>query len=51
MPLKWIRKHIIADGNCFFRAIYNSAIESGNIKKIIKSVALLFLLVYNKTIK
>lgn len=40
MPLRWIRKHIIADGNCFFRAIYNSAIESGNIKKIIKSFKL-----------
>lgn len=40
MPLKWIRKNIIADGNCFFRALYNSAIESGNIKKLIKSFKL-----------
>uniref|UniRef100_A0A6C0KUM5 OTU domain-containing protein n=1 Tax=viral metagenome TaxID=1070528 RepID=A0A6C0KUM5_9ZZZZ len=35
MPLQWIRKHIIGDGNCFYRAIYNSSIETGNLKKII----------------
>lgn len=40
MPLKWIRKSIIADGNCFYRAIYNSSIESGNIKKVIKAFKL-----------
>jgi len=36
MPLKWLRKHIMADGNCFYRAIFNSALETGNIRKIIK---------------
>jgi len=36
MPLKWVRKKIKGDGNCFYRSIYNSALETGNLKNIIK---------------
>ncbi|NBP66250.1 MAG: hypothetical protein EBU66_16560 [Bacteroidetes bacterium] len=30
MPLQWKLKHIKADGNCFYRAIYHSSINTDN---------------------
>lgn len=36
MPLEWKIKHIKADGNCFYRALYNAATETGNIGKFAK---------------
>jgi hypothetical protein len=35
---KWCIKNIKEDGNCFYRAIYNSALKAGLLKKIVKKI-------------